>query len=66
MDWIEEVLKKYDSLIFRLGVNAPFRDEARVHFYDGVKVALAEYVDEREIEVIVEEAEKKFLDLHYS
>ena len=66
MDWIEEVSKKYDSLIFRLGVNSPFKDEARVHFYDGVKVALAEYVDKREIEVIVEEAEKKFLDLHYS
>lgn len=66
MDWIEEVSKKYGSLIFRLGVNTPFKDEARAYFYDGVKVALAEYVDKREIEVIVEEAEKKFLDLRYS
>lgn len=57
MDWITEASMKHESLIRRLGIHAPFEEKERFNFFRGVETALAGYIDEKEISVIIDYAE---------
>lgn len=63
MDWITEASTKHKDLIRRLGIHAPLEEKERVHFYQGVEIALAGYIEKKEIAVIIEEAEALSADL---
>ena len=57
MDWITEASTKHESLIRRLGMQAPVEKSARFDFFRGAEEALVGYIDKKEIEVIIQSAE---------
>lgn len=47
MDWITEASTKHESLIRRLGMQAPVEKSARFDFFRGAEEALVGYIDKK-------------------